>query len=218
MTRSNDKPRDAAITRARILDRAAEVFAEKGFEGASISDLTEACEVNRRMIYHYFGDKEGLYRAIFVRAWEAMRAAFVEALAAPGDEGRAPGAIHAQEALLRPLGAFFDFLVERPAFVRLMAWEALEGGRISKSIWKDLRAPVFRELEALVRAAKASGAVDPAIDPAHLVISLMGATTFYFAYAPTLEQVFGRKPLGKAALAERRAQTLALARALLLRR
>jgi TetR/AcrR family transcriptional regulator len=208
MARPTERARDATLTRARILERAAEVFAEKGFEGTSLSDLTEACEVNRRMIYHYFGDKRGLYRAIFVRAWEAMRESFASVAVGPT-------ALSAEDAMLLPLGAFFDFLVDHPSFVRLMMWEALEGGHISKSIWRELREPVFRELEALVRAAQARGALGAEVDPAHLVISLMGATTFYFAYAPTLEQVFGRKPLGAPALAERRAQMLALARALL---
>jgi hypothetical protein len=96
-----------------------------------------------------------------------------------------------------------------------MAWEALEGGQISKSIWAELREPVFREMEALIRTAQRSGALDDGIDPAHLVISLMGATTFYFAYAPTLEQVFGKEPLSAEALAERRVAMLALARLLL---
>lgn len=56
--------RDPASTRQRILDAAAEAFAARGFAGARVDRIAAAAGVNKRMLYHYFGDKQGLHRAV----------------------------------------------------------------------------------------------------------------------------------------------------------
>lgn len=202
------RKRDPERTRARILESATEVFAQRGFVGTTLAHLVDACGVNRRMIYHYFGDKRGLYRAIFVAQWQELSAALIASLAPTStDSGTGVLAI--------PIAAFFDFLVEHRPFVRLMMWEGLEGGEISRDIWDEVRGPVFHGMAAVIRQAQADERMDPKLDPAHLVISLMGAVTFYFAYAPTLEQVFEADPLSDASLAEHRAHFVRLVMGLL---
>ena len=62
------KKRDAAATRARILQAAMEEFAAKGLD-ARIEDITEMAGANRRMAYYYFGSKEGLYLAALEAAY-----------------------------------------------------------------------------------------------------------------------------------------------------
>src|SRR5436305_5632761 len=46
--------------RAAIVQHAAELFAERGFLGASIADLAEACETSKSLIYHYYDSKEDI--------------------------------------------------------------------------------------------------------------------------------------------------------------
>jgi AcrR family transcriptional regulator len=48
------------LQRATILDTAARLFATKGFRGASMSDLAQACGVSKALLYHYYRDKEQL--------------------------------------------------------------------------------------------------------------------------------------------------------------
>ncbi len=55
-------------TRARILETAGEVFAERGFEAATIRDICEAAEVNLAAVNYYFGGKEALYEQALQRA------------------------------------------------------------------------------------------------------------------------------------------------------
>jgi TetR/AcrR family transcriptional regulator len=53
-----------SAVRTRILRAATDVFSDKGFAGASISDISSAARVTKPMLYYYFGDKAGLFDAV----------------------------------------------------------------------------------------------------------------------------------------------------------
>ena len=55
--------RDPIRTRERILRAARREFVAQGFAGARVDVIARAASVNKRMLYHYFDNKEGLYRA-----------------------------------------------------------------------------------------------------------------------------------------------------------
>ena len=78
----------------KALDRALEVFREKGYEGASLTDLTKAMGIERPSLYAAFGDKESLFRHALDRYWQGAVCHMNEALS----EKRARAAI---ERLLR---------------------------------------------------------------------------------------------------------------------
>src|SRR5437899_1451356 len=65
------------------LDRAMHVFWAKGYEGASLSDLTRAMRINRPSLYAAFGNKEELFRKVLDRYMDGPVAYFAKALAAP---------------------------------------------------------------------------------------------------------------------------------------
>jgi AcrR family transcriptional regulator len=65
------------------LDRAMHVFWAKGYEGASLSDLTRAMRINRPSLYAAFGNKEELFRKVLDRYMDGPLAYFGKALAAP---------------------------------------------------------------------------------------------------------------------------------------
>lgn len=174
--RSVTKPRNPEGTRARILDKAEVLFAKSGFEGTSLAELVKAAGVNKRMVYHYFGDKEGLYQSLFAHHWLGLKNAIVNA--PPGE-------------LSDLLGQVFEYLAARPRFVRLLMWDGLEGGKISRSLWKEVRGPLFAQTATHIGAAQKSGRLDPAFDPAQLVVSFLGAITFYFGYANSLGDLLG---------------------------
>src|SRR6478672_9840116 len=57
----------------QILAKAELLFAEKGFDGATVRDIAEAAGVNLAMISYYFGSKEKLMEALFRERMIAMR-------------------------------------------------------------------------------------------------------------------------------------------------
>ena len=71
-------PRDPERTSASILAAAVTEFTEKGYAGARIDAIAERSGANKRMIYHYFGDKDGLYLAVLESAYGGIRSAEAE--------------------------------------------------------------------------------------------------------------------------------------------
>ena len=65
--------RDPERTRARILDAAKAAFAERGLGGARVDEIAARAKVNKRMIYHYFGNKDGLFLAVLEGAYADIR-------------------------------------------------------------------------------------------------------------------------------------------------
>src|SRR3954447_23783993 len=64
--------RNADATRAKILQAALSEFSERGLPAASTDDIAARCKVNKRMIYYYFGSKDGLYLAALESVYEEL--------------------------------------------------------------------------------------------------------------------------------------------------
>ncbi|MCB1215150.1 MAG: TetR/AcrR family transcriptional regulator [Deltaproteobacteria bacterium] len=192
--------RDAEKTREKILKCATKVFSKQGFEGASLSTILKEAGVNKRMVYHYYGSKEGLYHAVHIRQWHLLGQWFATELLPPGK----PNPASTKEMLFRALEIFHDFSASHHEFVRLLMWDGLEGGKVSKALWKDIRGPLFHKIAALLDAAKAEGTLSKGLKADHLVISFMGVILVYFSHAESLEDMFGGKSLLKPKAAQER--------------
>ncbi len=92
--------RDAARTKAEILDVATQEFSRAGFAGARVDEIAARTRTTKRMIYYYFGGKEQLFTAVLERAYSVIRMAEQE----PGCRALGPGRGHpqARRADLRP--------------------------------------------------------------------------------------------------------------------
>src|SRR5262249_9027657 len=117
---------DAGGTRERILSAAEQEFAAHGLRGARVQEIVARAGVNERMLYHYFGDKDGLYLAVLRRYFFSVTGPFEEALGAPGDDPR--------ERLTAIMRLYFDALVTQPNMVRLFFHEALSGWPLQAQI------------------------------------------------------------------------------------
>lgn len=71
--------------RARIVERAAELYAERGFLGASISDLAKACQTSKSLIYHYYASKEDILFEVMHGHVSALLEAAEKIVAEPAD-------------------------------------------------------------------------------------------------------------------------------------
>ena len=74
--------------RAAILAAAAQLYARRGFSGASVADLAKACNTSKSLIYHYFPSKDDILYAAMAAHLDALVAAAEEAARAGGAEAR----------------------------------------------------------------------------------------------------------------------------------
>lgn len=199
--------RNAERTKARILEKATMLFAKRGFEGTSTADIVDAAKINKRMLFYYFGDKRGLYRQVFIAEWGGLRDQFDRSFAERMEKGEP---LTTKEAMVQLLSVLFDYMATHHELLRLMMWEGLEGGAISRSIWKEVRGPLFQRAEALLEQAKAEGLLAKDADPAQYIVTFLGAVTFYFAYAHTMPEMIGPRPMTPEALTHRKQQLLAV--------
>jgi len=116
MTREQRKAWEKGQRRDRIVDRAQEIFFEKGFDGATIDDIAAAAGYSKRSIYLYFRDREELFLAVVVRGQELLFDTLSRAMEAKGPHN--PG-------LMVLAKAFFDFSLSHPEFfVMIMTYES----------------------------------------------------------------------------------------------
>ncbi|MEW6725794.1 TetR/AcrR family transcriptional regulator [Desulforudis sp. 1088] len=167
------RQRDPVASRQRILNAAREVFAEVGFEAARVDEIARRADINKRMLYHYFGGKEDLYievlRQCFKDAWE--RAGTLLAAKSVDILDRAKSAI----------SAYFWYLVEHPEFLRLMEWESLQGGRHARRFLPDFFALGMHQLEKILKDGVAAGIFRRDVDMRQLLISINGLCSAYLS-------------------------------------
>jgi AcrR family transcriptional regulator len=122
-----EKVRDAARSRESILEAAEELFAARGFDGASLHEIAAAAALSRGTPSYFFGSKQQLYVAVLERVFEARQAATEEAFRPIHAWCDGEGDIDALAlALARATEGYMSFLLGRPAFVRLLTWEELD--------------------------------------------------------------------------------------------
>ncbi|MCC6416226.1 MAG: TetR/AcrR family transcriptional regulator [Opitutaceae bacterium] len=166
--------------RERLLAVATRLFAQGGFRGTTVDEIVAAAGVNKRMVYHYFGDKERLYHAVLIEAYRGLEAVEITTLAHEADIDVLAGEI---------VRAYFDFLAAHPEFVRLLLWENLNDGRGLEQIGTKLsKDPMLQLLERLLRDGIAAGRIRPDMDARHLLISIIGLCLVYSSNRFTLSQ------------------------------
>ena len=129
---------DPQASQARFLDAAEEVFAAHGYEGARVDAIADAAHVNKRMLYHYFGDKAGLYAAVVDRlarrVLDKMERAFAEA------ELQEPAA-----ALVNLIEVYFDIIHDEPHYAKIFVREGADDWRALSSAEQERRSTVMLE-------------------------------------------------------------------------
>jgi AcrR family transcriptional regulator len=188
---------DPARTMAGILDVATTEFAQKGLSGARIDEIAAATQTSKRMIYYYFGSKEGLYIAVLEEAYRRMRA--IEADLHLED-------LSPEDALRKLVGFTFDHHHDNADFIRLVMTENMERGAFmaqSKVIQK-LNVTAISAVKALYVRGVASGVFRANIDAIDLHASISALTFFNVANRHTFSLIFKRDFDAPRVLRERR--------------
>ncbi len=188
---------------AGILEVATAEFANKGLSGARIDEIAAATRTSKRMIYYYFGSKEGLYVAVLEESYRRMRAIEAEQHL----EDLPP------EAALRRLVEFtFDHHHGNPDYIRLVMSENMQRGEYlkqSKTI-QELNVPAIRAIRLLYDRGVADGSFRPGLDPIDIHASISALTFFNVSNQHTFGLIFKHDGQSGDALAARRASIVEL--------
>jgi AcrR family transcriptional regulator len=167
--------KDKGDSRARVLESAADEFAEHGYAGARIERIAERTRLNVRMLYYHFGSKKALYAAVLEAIYE-QAAQILEMTKRSADPTQAA------------LAMYVDFLVENPRFANVLARELLDGAKHLRVLFKqrpELFAGVHAHTHKLLDGAMRAGMLrheDPALTVFSLTSSLCFLTAIQSAY------------------------------------
>lgn len=195
------RPRDAEASRARILQAAYDAFASKGLAGARVDEIAAAADINKRMIYVYFGNKEQLFLAVLEEAYADMRT----------HERALKLTDLAPRAALEMLVTFtWTYYLEHPGFLRLLNSENLHQARHVKASPKirEMHFPFVEMARDILAKGVAAGVFRPGIDPVQLQINISALGYYYLTNRYTASVVYDTDLGAPEALARRHAVIL----------
>ncbi len=195
-TRRSDRTRDPERTKTAILDAAELLFAKRGFDRTTLQDIGVAASVSRGTPGYFFGSKEELFHAVLDRSFAELRDALARAafLAAEPEGG-------AEHGLTEGLGAYLDFLAKRPSLIRLMVWDALQGGTLLDRSREH--ASSIREARDMLQQDLDEWRLRD-VDASQLLVSIVSLCWFPFAGAEPLLRVLDLDPRSKSFVDSRR--------------
>lgn len=203
VTRAVPRPRNPELTKRDILIAAREEFVEHGLVGARVDRIARRANANKRLLYHYFGNKEVLYSTVLYEAYREIR---------EGEQKLSLGTLAPVEAMQKLVGFTFDHFHANPWFIRLLATENINRGvfvRRMESI-RELHSPIVDQIRDVLAAGMRAGVFRDGVDPVQLYISIAGVSYFYFSNMHTLSVIFDQTLASDSALAERRAHAVAV--------
>ena len=195
--RETSRTNDPERTRADILEVAAAEFGEKGLAGARIDEIAALTQTSKRMIYYYFGSKEGLYLAVLEESYRRVRDIEAE--------------LHLQdlepEQALRRLVAFtFDHHLQHENFIRLVMAENINRGQYiaqSRDI-QDLNVPAIEAIRNLYERGVRTGLFRPGLDAVDIHASISALSFFNVSNRHTFGVLFKLDMKSPAYVAHRR--------------
>ena len=195
-SRGGAATRNPDRTRGVILHAATAEFTAKGLSGARVDAIAERAGVNKRMLYHYFGDKQGLYLAVLEETYAAIRTAELDLKLKDCDP----------ETGIRRLVQFtWQYFIDHPEFLSLLATENFNRAaylKKSKRI-RHLHAPLGEMIADLLKRGAAQGVFRRGVDPVELYISIAALGFFYMSNRHTLSTIFGKDLAAPARLSQR---------------
>ena len=188
-----ERKRDPDRTRASILAAAVHEFSQRGYEGARVDAITKRAKVNKRMLYHYFGGKDGLYLAVLEGRYQAIRSAE----AALDLTHRDP-----IEGMRNLIHFTWSYFLDHPEFLSILATENQHKARFLKQSDRivQLNSPLIDALRMVLSHGVEQRVFRGGVDPVQLYISIAALGFFYLSNRWTLSTIFRRDLLSEVEL------------------
>jgi TetR/AcrR family transcriptional regulator len=179
------RQRDPERTSAAILAAATKEFAERGYGGARVDAIAARANINKRMLYHYFGGKDALYVAVLEGSYIAIRSS--EAGLDLSHRSPAEG--------MRELIVFtWQYFLDHPEFLGILATENQNRARFLKRSARifELHSPLVSEISGLLDRGAEAGDFRPGCDAVKIYMSIAALGSFFLTNRWTLSTIFRR--------------------------
>lgn len=187
---TSGRSNDPEGTKRNIIEVASREFARNGLSGARIDEIAAKTRSSKRMIYYYFGDKEGLYLRVLEEAYARVRA--IEATLDLED-------LPPFDGLAKLVRFTFDHHNEHEDFIRLVMIENIHhGDYLAKSkVIQQLNVPAISTVAKLYERGVAAGTFRPGLDAVELHWQISALCFFNVSNRSTFSQIF-KRDLGSA--------------------
>ena len=190
------KFRDPGETQRRIMAAAKVEFSKNGLGGARVDVIAARAKANKRMMYHYFGNKEKLFQLVLEEAYGEFR------------EAEAMLALDAEEptVALRKLVTFnWSYFLANPEFITLVNSENLHKARHIKGskVMQELSRPFVGRMAQLLQRGVDAGQFRKDLDAVQVTITIASVAYYYLTNRFTAAIVFERDMMTEAALKAR---------------
>ncbi|GAA4399953.1 TetR/AcrR family transcriptional regulator [Tsukamurella soli] len=185
VTDATVRKRDSERTRRDIIDIATKEFADKGYAGARVDEIAERTHTTKRMLYYYFGDKDGLYRAVLEHSYGRIRA---QERRARIDESDPVTAVRQIAEIT------FDHHDRNPDFIRIVAGEnILKGAHMNHADQvAGMGSPALDVLRPIVERGREQGVFRDDIDALDVHQAISSYCFFRVANRYTWKSLFGQ--------------------------
>jgi AcrR family transcriptional regulator len=186
-------PPDGTASRSRLLRAAHDEFAQFGLAGARVDRIAEAAQVNKRLIYVFFGNKADLFDLVVANSLEN----FANAIDFTPDD------------LAGYAGTLFDYLLDHPDALRLIGWAQLERPEATPA----QMAAYQPKVEAIAEAQQ-RGTVTDTVAAADVLALLLGLVTSWPNASPALRALDDQPAWDRERLSAHRAAMITAVQAL----
>ena len=178
---------DPEQTKRNILDVATQEFSAMGLSGARVDAIAERTNTTKRMLYYYFGSKEGLYEAVLDKVYGDIRAL---------EQDLHVGELEPREGMRRLVEFTFDYHDKHRDFVRLVTIENIHGAKYIEQLksFKSRNASVIKTIEDLLARGIEAGQFRADIDAIDLHLMISSLCFHRVANRYTFGTAFGRDP------------------------
>lgn len=190
------KVRDADDTKRRLLQAAKAEFAKNGLGGARVDEISDRAQANKRMLYHYFGNKDDLFQTVLEQAYLDIRNA---------EQKLQLDSLEPRQALETLVRFTWNYYLKNPEFITLVNSENLHRARhLKKSEAIKVVSRRFVNMVAkILERGEQTGVFRPGVDPVQLNITIAAIGYYYLTNRFTGSIVFERDLMDPAALEQR---------------
>jgi AcrR family transcriptional regulator len=195
------------LRKEEIVAEATRLFAERGYEGASMGDLAERVGLRKASLFHHFPSKDVLYATVLRELLENVKVAIVSAALAEGSFA---------ERLDVLSDGLTDVLAAQPFAARLLVREAMDWGPVMRGgLGRTVNDVLAAALE-FARAGQRAGEFKPDLDMPQVIVSFIGIHFMPFAIGEVVEGFTGTSPFTPAFVRDRKAAVRMQSRAFVL--